>query len=52
MDITAVSTDGDLHEPVDEEATQRVGPREEVFIDDKSDETELDDCWVARVNRI
>ena len=52
VDITAVSTDGDLHEPVDEEATQRVGPREEVFKDDKSDETELDDCWVARVNQI
>ena len=38
MDITAVSTDGDLHEPVDEEATQRVGPCEETLKDDKSDE--------------
>ena len=41
MDITAVSTDGDLHEPVDEEATQRVGPREEAFKDNKSKNVDL-----------
>ena len=29
--ITKDSTDGDLHEHGDEEATQRVGPLEEAF---------------------
>ena len=49
-------SDGDYHEDVEGEATQRIGLREKAFKDDKSDEnvdlkTQLDDCQVAWMNQ-
>ena len=38
MESTTDSADGDLHELVDEDATQRVSPHEDVFTDGKRDE--------------